>query len=71
MNKVARSKIGAGSPPTREPGPDPPSPSPEQDVDEVGVVIIEDELWPSMGGDELSEQKSKEAEPLLSHNYRS
>jgi hypothetical protein len=27
--------------------------------DEVGADIIEDELWPSVGGDELSEQKKQ------------
>jgi hypothetical protein len=72
MNKVARRKIGAGSPPTREPGPDLSVPIPEQDARRwVGADIIEDELWPAVGTDGLSEQKSKEGEPLLSHNYRS
>ena len=39
--------------PRSHPSPEPP---------EVGVVIIEDELWPSVGGNELSEQKKKRVE---------
>jgi hypothetical protein len=41
----------------REPGPDLSVPIPRKMPTWVGVVIIEDELWPSVGGDELSEQK--------------
>jgi hypothetical protein len=55
---------------SREPGPDQ-VPHPPKMPDEVGADIIEDELWPSVGGDELSSVKRKEGEPLLSHNYRS
>jgi hypothetical protein len=58
MNELVRYTIGAGSPPTREPGPDLSVPRTRYPTLGRGRHI-EDELWPSVGGNELSEQKKK------------
>ena len=59
MNKVVRSKIGAGSP-CESPAPISVSPSPEQDGPTLGRGRhIFNQLWLAVGGDELSEQKKQ------------
>src|SRR6516164_4410616 len=70
MNEVVRYTIGAGSPPTREPGPDLSAPIPP-DAARSGSSLSKMNYGPRWAATNCQNKKRKEGEPLLSHNYRS
>src|SRR6516165_6082499 len=70
MNEVVRYTIGAGSPPTREPGPDLSAPIPP-DAARSGSSLSKMNYGPRWAATNCQNKKCREGEPLLSHNYRS
>jgi hypothetical protein len=64
-------RIGTGSPPTREPGPDLSAPIPRMPDARSGSSLSKMNYGPRWAATNCQNKKCREGEPLLSHNYRS